>query len=123
MTDDSKKVDAYIAARPAAVRKVLNALRAQVLAVLPDASEGMKWGAPTYSNAYGVPAIYLYGGRDHANMGFPRGVELKDPEKRLKGSGESGRHVKVFPGAKIPDEALGALIAQCADLMPGKCGD
>ncbi len=74
----------------------------------------MKWGAPTYSNAHGQAVIYLYGGKDHANLGFVRGVELQDAEGVLRGRGESGRHVEIYPGKEFPDAILKALVKQCS---------
>jgi hypothetical protein len=73
----------------------------------------MKWGAPVYWNAAGKPVIYLYGGRDHANLGFLHGAGLDDPDGLLEGRGASGRHVKVFPGKPWPRAALAALVSQC----------
>jgi hypothetical protein len=94
----------------------LEELRSLVHEALPAAVEGYKWGAPVFDNAHGVTVVYLYGGKDHANLGFVRGAELDDPEKILKGAGKSGRHVQVFPGQAIPKAALMALLRQCADL-------
>lgn len=74
----------------------------------------MKWGAPVFSNANGRVVIYLYGGKDHANLGFIQGIELQDPENVLQGRGETGRHVKIYPGEEIPEAVLRALVKQCA---------
>lgn len=107
-------IEDYVAARRGPVAELLEALRQLVKATLPEAKEGMKWGAPVFFDARGEPIIYLYGGRDHANLGFVQGAELKDPEGILEGTGKSGRHVKVFPGEPIPGDVLKALIRQSA---------
>lgn len=113
MAETPEIVDDYIAARSAPVRATLEALRTLVHTALPGADEGMKWGAPVFSNANGQAVVYLYGGKDHANLGFTKGVELEDPENLLQGRGDSGRHVKVFPHEAVPEAVLTALVKQC----------
>jgi len=108
--------DGYIVEKSAPVRAVLEELRALVHDALPEVSEAYRWGAPVFNNAHGVTVIYLYGGKDHANLGFVRGAELDDPGKLLKGSGKAGRHIQVFPGDEIPRRALAALLRQCASM-------
>jgi hypothetical protein len=115
MGESAASFDGYITERSAPVRKVLEELRALVHEALPEAAEGFKWGAPVFDNAHGVTVVYLYGGKDHANLGFVRGAELNDPDKLLKGSGKAGRHVQVFPSDETPKAALAALLRQCAD--------
>jgi len=116
MEKSAGSFNGYIAERSEPVRAVLEALRALVHEALPEAVEGFKWGAPVFNNAHGVTVVYLYGGKDHANLGFVRGAELDDPGKILKGGGKAGRHVQVFPGDDIPKTALAALLRQCADM-------
>ena len=116
MDDSDIAFDSYIAGRDAPVRDVLEDLRRLVHEALPDAAEGFKWGAPVFDNAHGVTVVYLYGGKDHANLGFVRGAELDDPAAILKGRGKAGRHVRIFPGAAIPRAELAALLRQCAAL-------
>lgn len=116
MKTATPSIDDYIAARKGPIADLLQTLRQFVAETLTDCTEGMKWGAPVFFNAHGEPVIYLYGGRDHANIGFIRGAELKDPEGVLEGSGKSGRHVKVYPGEQIWPRSLAALIKQCAAL-------
>lgn len=116
MAKSPETVDGYISARCTPVRVTLEALRSLVHAALPGAVEDMKWGAPVFSIANGRVVIYLYGGKDHANLGFIQGVELQDPEKVLQGRGETGRHVRINPDEEIPETVLKALVLQCAAL-------
>lgn len=116
MTKSAAAFDSYIAARDEPVRALLEELRGLVHEAMPGAVEDFKWGAPVFDNAQGVTAVYLYGGRDHANLGFVRGAELDDPERILKGGGKAGRHVSVYPGKTMPKPALAALLRQCAAL-------
>jgi len=106
-------VDLYIAARVPKVRALLERLRKLVADTRPEAEEMMKWGAPVWCARGDAPEIYLYGGKDHANLGFVQGVGLDDPQGLLKGKGESGRHVKLWPDKPMPEAALIALIRQC----------
>ena len=116
MSKPVQTVDSYINARSATVRETLNRLRAFVRATLPEVTEGMKYGAPVFFTPGGKPVIYLYGGKDHANLGFLHGAELDDPEQVLKGSGVSGRHIKFFPDDPIPVETVEELLRQCIEL-------
>ena len=118
MTARSKPVDDYMKARAEPVRAVLEALEDLVLSAFPEVDLGMKWGAPVFLTKTGVPFAYLYGGKDHANLGFLRGAELDDPDKLLEGRGKSGRHIKVFAAADIRPEAYLHLLGQALNLDP-----
>ncbi len=45
----STAVDEWLSRAPEAQRSQLNALRALILALAPDASEALKWGQPCYT--------------------------------------------------------------------------
>ena len=50
--------------------------------------------------------------RDHVNLLFPRGVDLKDPKGLLEGSGKAMRHVKMRTAGDVDRPAVRQLIAQ-----------
>lgn len=50
--------------------------------------------------------------RAHANLLFPRGVDLKDPGRLLEGSGKAMRHVKMRTPADVDRPGVRQLIAQ-----------
>jgi Domain of unknown function (DU1801) len=50
--------------------------------------------------------------RDHVNLMFPRGVDLKDPKGLLEGSGKAMRHVKIHAPADADRPGVRQLIAQ-----------
>ena len=50
--------------------------------------------------------------RQHVNLMFPRGVDLKDPEGVLEGSGKAMRHVKMRAPADVDQPGVRRLIAQ-----------
>jgi hypothetical protein len=56
--------------------------------------------------------------RDHVNLMFPRGVDLKDPRGLLEGSGKAMRHVKMLGAGDVERPGVRALIRQ-AKKRPG----
>jgi hypothetical protein len=78
------------------VKEILKSVRELVLDTLPHVEEYMKWGVPTYRLPNGAPLCYLYGGKDHVNLGFLLGSQLEDPEGLLQGEGKKEtRHVHL----------------------------
>jgi len=108
------QVDAFIRAASPAVRPVLRDLRDLVRQELPGAQEEIKWGRPVYSLNHIV--CYLAAAGDHANLGFYRGIELKDPKSLLEGEGKKLRHIKVYSRDQIRRRWYGTLIRQAAKL-------
>src|SRR6476660_3240193 len=56
--------------------------------------------------------------RDHVNLMFPRGVDLKDPRGLLEGDGKAMRHVKMRSTSDADRPDVRRLIAQ-AKKRPG----
>jgi hypothetical protein len=57
-----------------------------------------------------APFAYVDAFSAHVNVGFFNGSALRDDAGLLQGSGKRMRHVKLRPGQKIDDRALGDLI-------------
>jgi hypothetical protein len=57
-----------------------------------------------------VPFAYVGVFKAHANIGFFRGSQLRDPNHLLLGTGKRMRHVKVNPGEELDSAAVSALI-------------
>jgi hypothetical protein len=57
-----------------------------------------------------ICAIIVY--RDHINLMFTRGVDLKDPQGLLVGTGKAIRHVKMFTVDDVERPGVRALIRQ-----------
>jgi hypothetical protein len=74
-----------------------------------DVLEMMHDGCPVVC-VKDVPFAYVNVFKDHANVGFFLGADLKDPAHLLEGTGKRMRHVKVKPGMPLDSKALGALI-------------
>ena len=98
-----------------ALRPVVEALRAVVLEVDPNACEVVRPGERTAT--YGVGPRKMIDGYayilPHArwvNLGFYQGADLADPETRLEGTGARMRHVKVRSPQDANDPAVRALL-------------
>ena len=57
-----------------------------------------------------VCLVVIY--RDHVNLMFPRGVDMKDPRGLLEGAGKAMRHVKIRTAADTKRPGVGDLIRQ-----------
>lgn len=57
-----------------------------------------------------VCLVVIY--RDHVNLMFPRGVDMKDPRGLLEGAGIAMRHVKIRTTADTKRPGVRELIAQ-----------
>ena len=92
------------------IHELMLALRAQVLAVAPRATEVVTDVGYTVALRYGPDArvarqfVYVTGFSAHANLGFIDGARLPDPAGVLEGNGARMRHVKF----RAVDEVAGA---------------
>lgn len=102
--------ESYIADQPESLETVLRELRSLILEEAPHAVESIKWGHPNYEADGNV--CYLSAFTEHANLGFFRGADLDDPAGLLEGTGKKLRHVKVRPGAPLPEEGIRALLRE-----------
>ena len=98
--------------RLTAWRPELEALRA----ILLDAGlrEEFKWRSPVYTANGGNVAI-LWGFRDHAALGFFKGVLLTDPAGILVAPGENSRSSRMVKFASVA--AIGRLEAVLKDYV------
>jgi hypothetical protein len=110
------KADGFFRKLPAKIRPVAEALRKVVLETADGIREDLRWGRPWYSAAAGVCSIAAAKG--HVSLGFARGRELADPEKRLEGTGKEMRHVKITNTGEI-DDAVRELLAEAFALDAG----
>ena len=107
------------------VQSVAVALRTTVLDEIGPCHESIfpikKWISVLYSTTEkrmkdNICLMVVY--RDHVNLMFPRGADLKDPRGLLEGSGKAMRHVKMLSPADIDRSGVRALIRQ-AKKRPG----
>ena len=101
------------------VQSVALALRAVVLEEIGPCQEAIfpikKWISVLYSTTEkrmkdNICMIVVY--KDHVNLMFPRGVDLKDPQGLLEGAGKAMRHVKMLSPADVDRPGVRDLITQ-----------
>ena len=101
------------------VQSVAVTLRSAVLAEVGPCHESIfpikKWISVLYSTTErrmkdNICLIVVY--KDHVNLMFPRGVDLKDPRGLLEGSGKAMRHVKMLSAGDVEQPGVRALIRQ-----------
>jgi len=109
-------VEQMILTFPSEVAATVRALRALVREMVPDATEKAQpaWRTINFDHHGGL--IALGGHAKWATIGFMRGVELADPEKRLQGTGKTMRNIRVDPAVPIPRAYLVRLIGEAAAL-------
>ena len=119
MARKHEAIDDYISGCSPEVVPLLEELRNYVNATLPGATEDIQYGVPVFLNAHGVPVIYLFGSKKHANFGFLKSTELSDPDGILKGSGKPSKHIRVLPGKPVDEVLLSEFVMQCGGIEPG----
>jgi hypothetical protein len=77
----------------------------------PEAESAIKWSQPVFSNEQG-PFCFIKAHKNHVNIGFWRGVQMKDPNGILEGTGEKMRHVKISEMDQIDKGILSDLVQQ-----------
>ncbi len=79
----------FIERYPPPHQELINALRALVKEIVPDATEGVSgWGLLAYRVQIGKKSAYwawIGADGDHAHLGFMYGILLHDPKKLLEG--------------------------------------
>lgn len=109
-----KTVDGYIAQLEEWKAEVVSTVRRIVLETAPEAKELIKWAQPVYE--LDGPFCYIKAFKNSVNFGFWRGVDMKDPEGLLRGSGEKMRHVSLTSVDDIEVAALADFVRQAVQL-------
>ena len=113
-----KTVDGYIAQLEGWKAEVVSTVRRIVLETAPEAKESIKWAQPVYE--VNGPFCYIKAFKNSVNFGFWRGVDIKDPEGLLRGSGEKMRHVPLTSVDDIDVAALADFVHQAVQLNLAK---
>lgn len=118
--DHGAPIEAYFAKQSEAIRALMEALRALILAEAPEAESGLKWGFPFFT----LKGQLLCGLRaNKAHLGLiltgPPGT-FDDPEGLLSGEGETGRQLKLTPGQSIPEAQVRAWLQAAARAAAAK---
>ena len=109
-----KTVDEYISGLAGWQAEVVSKVRQVVLEAAPGTQESIKWAQPVYES--NGPFCYIKAFKKSVNFGFWRGVDIRDPEGLLQGSGEKMRHVKLTSVDDIDEEVLASFIRQAVEL-------
>ncbi|HTQ09860.1 MAG TPA: hypothetical protein VMI31_07300 [Fimbriimonadaceae bacterium] len=106
---------------PEAVRELCLAAREFAISRAPDATEivadavsAVSLGL-TYTSTHVKGFLYIAATADHVNFGFNYGASFDDPEKRLLGSGNQSRHMKLWSKADLDDPYFQAMFKQAHD--------
>lgn len=104
------------------VRELVEPLRRLVRDTVPEATErGYRgWGNIIYN--HNGDFCYIGPQKRWVNLGFPRGVDLPDPEGLLEGTGKGMRHVKVRKPEGIHVTAFKALLHEACKISRGRMG-
>ena len=99
------------------LRPVVQRLRALILEIHPDACEVVRLGEKSASYGCGPRKMiegyaYIMPFRSWVNLGFFRGISLRDQEGLLEGTGRRLRHVKVRSTNDAERPGVRALIEE-----------
>lgn len=96
------------------VKPIADALHELITAAAPELKPELKWGMPHYTKNGMVCA--LMGAKKHVSIFFHRGKLLKDPKKRLQGSGKTVRSIKFTSVDQIPGPAIRAFVKAAVEI-------
>ena len=117
INQDSKEEDEvkdFLSSYPQSIISIVLELRSFVLDLVPEAIEQIDY--PTKMIAYGYKKTYkdticvIMPNKNWVNLGFPRGVNLSDPNHLLSGTGKRARHVKIASLEAVNPSALLDLV-------------
>ena len=99
------EVKEYIDQFASEFREVLYCLCELVYEVVPEVTEAIKWGMPTFS-FQGKNICYIAGFKNHVTFAFHDGTMLNDSQDRLKGTGKYMRYIKLRNLQEIDEEQM-----------------
>jgi uncharacterized protein YdhG (YjbR/CyaY superfamily) len=90
----SKEVEAWFARYDNPKKDVVMRIREIVLAADPRIEESIKWQAPTFSYNGNLASFYPKS-KEHASLMFHTGAKIPGTHRRLEGSGQTSRVMKI----------------------------
>ena len=128
--DETRDLHVFLRPFPTEVRELCLFLRKWVWTQCPESNELIYDNYNALVLGFGLSekasdafcSIAVYSG--YINFGFLHGVELADPEKRLRGSGKGYRYLSIrtkkdWPGAYMKK----LLLESCVNARAGKKGE
>jgi hypothetical protein len=73
--------------------------------------KGIKWSQPVFWDDNG-PYCFIKAHKEHVNIGFWRGADMKDPKGLLEGTGAKMRHIKIKSTNDIDKKAITDFVKQ-----------
>lgn len=111
--------DALLADYPPGHGELANRLRAIVLDEVPDAIERVRpgWRLIGYDlpvTRHGSMFAWIWPEPEHVHLGFPRGVDMDDPDGVMRGKGVTklARWLTYEPGGDVDAELAGSLVRE-----------
>ena len=92
-------------------RDIVKELVSIVEKAAPKGEQGIKWAQPVFWDDNG-PFCFIRAHKNHVNIGFWRGAEMKDPKGLLEGTGEKMRHIKITGLKDIDKSAITDFVKQ-----------
>lgn len=91
--------------------KILQELREIVFYNYPDTKERMMYGGIMFSITDDFGGIFAR--KNHISFEFGFGVNMKDPDSLLEGTGQFRRHLKIKSYSDIDDKRVDFFVKQC----------
>lgn len=89
----STEITNYVQTATNEQKPLLEELRQLIHEVVPGTSEAIKWGFPVFAKSKDF--AYLRFSKKHITLGFYNIDKIDDPEKKLEGTGNTLRHIKI----------------------------
>jgi uncharacterized protein YdhG (YjbR/CyaY superfamily) len=99
-------IDDYLSALPAEQRSALAALRDQIRAAAPEASEAISYGLPTFK----LNGNLVHFGAAAKHCAFYPGAVVQDFADRLKGFETAKGTIRFQPEAPLPPELVADIV-------------
>jgi len=109
-----KTTESWLSELDPGLNGIAKALRKIVLEAVPDISEAIKWGNPTFEKNGKV--CYLSANTGYISLGFFNGANLSDPEGKIEGTGKKMRHIKVRSLGDIKPEQYASWVREAVAL-------
>ncbi len=106
---DDPRIDDYLAALAPDQRAALERLRRQVRRLVPEATETISYGLPTFK-LHGRLMLAFGGWKNHCSLYPMSGSFLEANAEALKGYGRTKGSLHFTPDAPLPDALLEDLV-------------
>lgn len=113
MAEQPTSIDAYLTAFPEDVRGVLEAIRRTIRTALPDATEAISYGIPTF-RLHGHNVVHFAGWKQHVSL-YP--IPEGDPAlQRAVEPYKAGKGTLKFPlGKPVPYDLIARIATELAE--------